>query len=198
MPTLTSPSAAATYTFCMRLAARTAAPVALMIALTLAGCTSSPAPTAAPTAAPAGPAGPSASSLLRPVPDSPLSDAVAKSESERIADELKKSIDPERVLNVQNVSGFQEREDTDGYYAVVLTISLKPDTDPIVVAQALATLLSDGGWSPYNAENTDGGYYSALSSTKEDGGWFALIQADSSVKNQSIVTIKVASPDINV
>ncbi len=170
---------------------------AVVVAIALAGCSAAPTPVASPTAQSAGPAGPSASSLLRPEADDPLSKAVAQSETTRIADELQKSIDPERVLHVQNDARFEPREDTNGYYTVLLTISLKPDTDPIVVAQALATLLRDGGWSTYNSENTNGQYYSAMSSTEEDGGWFALIQGDATVAKQSVVTIKLASPDIS-
>jgi hypothetical protein len=100
------------------------------------------------------------------------------------------------VLNEQRVGDFTAGEDSEGYYAVILTISLTPDTNPVVVAEALATRLLDGGWSSFDAQNDNGYYTAAMSSTSEDGGWFGQIDGDATVKGQSVVTIKIASPDI--
>jgi hypothetical protein len=99
-------------------------------------------------------------------------------------------------LKQQRVADYYAGEDSEGYYAVILTISLKPDTNPIVVAESLATRLLDGGWSSYDAQNENGFYSAAMSSTEADGGWFGQIEGDATTKNQSVVTIKIASPDI--
>jgi hypothetical protein len=170
---------------------------AFAIAVLLAACTDSGAaePTASFTVAPTT-LGPTVTSALQPLPDNPLTKPVAKSETERITDELYSYIDTERVLKEQRVADYYAGEDSEGYYAVILTISLKPDTNPIVVAESLATRLLDGGWSSYDAQNENGFYSAAMSSTEADGGWFGQIEGDATTKNQSVVTIKIASPDI--
>jgi hypothetical protein len=170
--------------------------VAAATAISLSGCTSG-GPQVTPTpGATATPIGPTVLSPLQPRPDNPLTKPVAKSETERLIDEIESYLDQDQVLNEQRVGDFTAGEDSEGYYAVILTISLTPDTNPVVVAEALATRLLDGGWSSFDAQNDNGYYTAAMSSTSEDGGWFGQIDGDATVKGQSVVTIKIASPDI--
>ncbi len=170
----------------------------MAVTVSLAGCApvGSAVPPLASGSATAAPIGPVVASSLHPVPDVPLSPEVAKSETERVAAEVIASLDPALVVNVQQKARLEPAEDSEGYYAIILTISLTPDTNPILVAQAISTTLLDAGWTRFNASTDNGKYETAMSSNPEDGGWFTLITGDASAAKQSVVTMKLASPNL--
>lgn len=168
--------------------------VLALVALTLVGCTpdaSVPTPSLTPAV----------EGLLNPelVPR-PLADrgsASATVEATRLADALQALIDSDTIINVDDKSQLAPaQDDLPAYYVAFRTYTLDPSIDPLVLAETLTGVLEQSGWIKEQSTTEGGIYVAALSGGTEDSPWFMLVGGDATVDGQSVVTIQLASPDI--
>jgi hypothetical protein len=163
--------------------------LAIVLVLALAGCTST-AP--APVATSSTPAAPVVQALVPIVPET-LDAATAETETERLADAIQSLITDTDIIFVDaHAQVIDATDSTEPYYGVIRTITINAATDPVVLAQSISGLLKASGWNEDETTEDVGLTLDAL----DQSGWFLLLGGDSSVANQSVITIQLASPDL--
>ena len=183
-----------------RLLLITSLPVVLVVVV---GCTSvSPEPSASSSASPSPSASASPSAAVDPalVPVYPSEWTVdtAGAETTRIGAAIVASIDPQIIVNDDVYAlPVPATADAAASFGVLHTITLTPTTDAAEQVEFIVEKLTGSGWSGRDASETGGVTLVALVSGAEPArAWFALVGADASVPGQSVVTVRVASPDL--
>jgi hypothetical protein len=168
--------------------------VALAGLLVLTGCTTaSPKKSATPTPTPT-----IADTALRPVYTPPLTQATAKTETERLADAIDDLILPTSLVYVDDHSLLIAASGkTPAAWGVLRTITLTPSTDPSQVAESLVAVLEQSGWVLLHNTTDSGTEVIALASgTKTKTSWYVLVSGDASTAGQSVVTVQLESPGL--
>jgi hypothetical protein len=166
-------------------------PVALALALALAGCSATPAANPSPTVTA------KLDKQLIAVMPSTFDATTAQTETVRLANAIQALIPTDLVQHVDDTSQLVARTSTTGhYYAVLRAISLPTATDPIAYAKALVAALIRAGWVERTVSDGTTNYLTALQSDRSNSPWIVLVGGDSSVTNQSVVSLQLASPDL--
>lgn len=170
-------------------------PLIVVLAMMLAGCTASTTTaTVSPTPTPT-----IADPALRPVLPSPLTAALAKTETERLADAIDDLIIPTSLVYVDRhsvlVAGTGKSKDA---WGVLRTITLQPSTNPSQVAQSIVAVLEHSGWVLLHNTTDSGASVVALASgTETKKSWYLLVSSDASKVGQSVVTVQLESPELS-
>jgi hypothetical protein len=158
----------------------------------LAGCTA-----ATPDATPSATATAQLDRQLIAVMPATLDATTAQTETVRLADAVQALIPAALVLHVDDHSQLVAKTDGSGhYYAVLRAISLQTATDPIAYAKALVAALIRAGWVERTTSDVTTNYLTALQSSRSATPWIVLVGGDSSVADQSVVSLQFASPDL--
>ncbi|MES2171588.1 MAG: hypothetical protein V4479_12850 [Actinomycetota bacterium] len=164
---------------------------ALILVLALAGCTAAPAATPGPTVTA------KLDKQLIAVMPATLDATTAQTETVRLADAIQALIPADLVLHTDDHSQLVARTDGPGhYYAVLRAISLQTATDPIAYAKALVASLIRAGWVERTTSDGTTDYLTALQSSRSNAPWIVLVGGDSSVTDQSVISLQLASPDL--
>jgi hypothetical protein len=169
--------------------------VAAGIAMGTTGCTSTSASVGSSSASPSPVA---TDSPLYPVIPATLTADTATTETVRIADAIQRIVGPSAIVHVDDHSELVAATSTTGsYYGVLRTITLEPSANPLSLAAAVVKKLKAAGWVQRQASDTGGTSMITLSSDPTAAeSWFVLIGGDSSVADQSVVTMQLLSPDL--
>ncbi len=164
----------------------------LPLALFLAGCTA-----AGPASTPSPSATAKLDTQLIAVMPGTLDAPTAQTETVRLADAIQALIPTDLVLHVDDHSQLVAKTGGTGhYYAVLRAISLQTATDPIAYAKALVASLIRAGWVERTTSDGTTNYLTALQSSRAATPWIVLVGGDSSVTDQSVISLQLASPDL--
>jgi hypothetical protein len=163
----------------------------LVLVLALAGCAATSTPT------PSGTATAKLDTQLVAVMPATLDATTAQTETVRLADAIQSLIPTDLVLHTDDHSQLVAKTDGSGhYYAVLRAISLQTATDPISYAKALVAALIRAGWVERTTSDGTTNYLTALQSSRSATPWIVLVGGDSSVTDQSVISLQLASPDL--
>ncbi len=169
--------------------------IAAGLVIALAGCTAGGTPTPTPT---------STASLsnaldsLRPVMPKRMTDATAKTATDNLAKQIDSLVASSDIVYIDNHEKIIKATKTTGAtYAVIRTINVSPSLNPLQQAEAMEKLLAAAGWKLRDHSSAKGKYIAAMSSSSDPTtAWFLLLGGDSTVAKQPVVTVQLASPDI--
>ncbi|MCU1414631.1 MAG: hypothetical protein JWN80_1971 [Microbacteriaceae bacterium] len=166
--------------------------MALAAVLLLAGCSATPAASPSPTATA------KLDKQLIAVMPSTLDATTAQTETVRLANAIQALIPTDLVLHTDDHSQLVAKTDGSGgsYYAVLRAISLQTATDPNAYANALVAALIRAGWVERTTSSGTTNVLTALQSSRSSTPWIVLVGGDSSVTDQSVVSLQLASPDL--
>lgn len=161
-------------------------------AFALSGCTAdTPAPTTEQ----------SASALLSPelAPQTlaGVDEPSATAESTRLADEIAGLIDPATVVSVLDESRLvPSDDDMAAYYVAYRTYVLVESVDPLTLADTIAAVLVQSGWTTSGTSEEGDLHIVALAGGTEEQPWFVFVQGDVTDGGRPAITIELASPDL--
>jgi hypothetical protein len=140
----------------------------------------------------------SALSALLPVAPRTLTAATAKTETTKLADSIDSLIASTDIVYVDDHSQLISATKSAGsYYGILRTITVSTSLDPVQQATAMETLLVQAGWIKRDTTTATGRYLAAMSSSSDGSkAWFLLLGGDSTVAEQPVITVQLASPDL--
>jgi hypothetical protein len=163
------------------------------LSLVLSGCTATPAPKPTPsaTAAPV-------DTALKAKPPATLTAASAATETKRLADAMQALIDPSLVVHSDDTAQLVPATTGAGsYYGDIRIIQINSQVDPSDMAKGLVSALKDAGWVVQQTADEGQTYLTSMtSSTDAATSWLVLVGGDASVAGQSVLSLKLASPDL--
>ena len=161
-------------------------------ALALSGCT---------TGAPTPTTDASATALLSPAlaPKSlaAVDEAAATEEAIRLADEIAALIDPATVVSVLDQSQLiPVDDDMAAYYVAYRTYVLDASVDPLTLADTIAAVLAQSGWTASGTSEEGDLHIVALAAGTDPQSWFVFVQGDVTDAGRPAISIQLASPDL--
>ena len=139
-----------------------------------------------------------ADSPLRPVMPDTLTGDTAETEATRLADSIQAMINPSDILFVDDHAQLvEETESGSPYYGILRTINLDASVDPVDLARDIVGQLTFADWEQREETDTEGSFFVAMTSgDSTDATWVVLLGGDSTVEDQSVITLQLASPDL--